>query len=80
MLSGSVIRIPNYTNNKADDNILPAPSLAQLTKDNHLILEQALRARVVNNFEHYSLIYHSNNQDKPFIESLETPINLSEES
>lgn len=51
-----------------------------LQKDNHLILEQALRARVVNNFEHYSLIYHSNNQDKPFIESLETPINLSEES
>ncbi|MEH0331336.1 hypothetical protein [Campylobacter coli] len=80
VLSGSVIRIPNYTNNKADDITLPAPSLAQLTKDNHLILEQALRARVVNNFEHYSLIYHSNNQDKPFIESLETPINLSEES
>ncbi|ECC0602214.1 hypothetical protein FMR28_05760 [Campylobacter coli] len=50
-----MIRIPNYTNNKADDNTLPAPSLAQLTKDNHLILEQALRARVVNNFEHYSL-------------------------
>ncbi|WP_153260557.1 hypothetical protein [Campylobacter coli] len=80
VLSGSVIRIPNYTNNKADDITLSAPSLAQLTKDNHLILEQALRVRVVNNFEHYSLIYHSNNQDKPFIESLETPINLSEES
>ncbi|EPZ5667420.1 TPA: hypothetical protein ACUVM3_001292 [Campylobacter coli] len=80
VLSGSVIRISNYTNNKADDITLSAPSLAQLTKDNHLILEQALRVRVVNNFEHYSLIYHSNNQDKPFIESLETPINLSEES
>ncbi|MEE6530791.1 hypothetical protein VWM68_11205, partial [Campylobacter coli] len=32
VLSGSVIRIPNYTNNKADDITLPAPSLAQLTK------------------------------------------------
>ncbi|MCL9820889.1 hypothetical protein NCR96_03920 [Helicobacter sp. 14348-15] len=79
-LSGSVIRVPSYTNNKADIITLPAPSLAQLTDDNHLILEQPLRARVVNNFEHYSLIYHSNNQDKPLVESLETPINLSSES
>ncbi|EDO8877757.1 hypothetical protein GNZ76_01380 [Campylobacter coli] len=82
VLSGSVIRIPSYTKSKADIITLPAPSLAQLTEDNHLILEHPLKAKVVNNFEHYSFIYHSKDKDRllgseAFVKSLEAPINLS---
>ncbi len=84
-LSGSIIRIPSYTGNKEDIITLPAPSLAQLTEDNHLILEHPLKAKVVNNFEHYSFIYHSKDQSKllggeAFAKSLEAPINLSKEA
>ena len=79
-ISGSVIRIPSYTASNADIITLPAPSLGQLTEENHLILENHLKARVVNNFEHYSFIYNKNYKNRAFIESLEAPINLSKDS
>lgn len=85
-LSGSIIRIPSYTGSKEDIITLPAPSLAQLTEDNHLVLEHSLKAKIVNNFEHYSFIYHSKDQEEglskreAFVKSLEAPINLSKEA
>lgn len=78
-LSGSIIRVPSYSKSNADIITVPAPSLGQLTEDNHLILEKHMHAKVINNFEHYSFIYHKDNKAS-FAVSLESPINLSSEA
>lgn len=79
-LSGSVIRVPSYSTSNSDILTIPAPSLGQLMEDNHLILENHLHARVVNNFEHYSFVYNKQNEGVVFAVSLESPINLSPDS
>lgn len=77
-ISGSIIRIPAYTTHK-DIVTLPAPSLAQLGEKNHLIAGANLKARVINNFEYYSFILNKNlKKNEAILESVETPINLSE--
>ena len=44
-----------------------------------MILEKHMHAKVINNFEHYSFIYHKDNKAS-FAVSLESPINLSSEA
>ncbi|CAM2873227.1 hypothetical protein [Helicobacter burdigaliensis] len=77
-ISGSIIRIPAYTTHK-DIITLPAPSLAQLGEKNHLIVGANLKAKVINNFEYYSFVLNKNlKKGVAVLESLEAPINLSE--
>lgn len=59
-----------------------APSMANLTKGNHLILDISyMDSRVVNNFEDYSFIISSmTDKTEPLLRAFDLPINLSNEA
>ncbi len=59
-----------------------APSMANLTKGNHLILDISyMDARIVNNFEDYSFIISSmTDKTEPLLRAFNLPINLSNEA
>lgn len=75
ILAGSLVYYKdNYSASNAVD-----PSDISLSKNNRLILNTKVEARIINNFEHYYLIVSNKINTTPLLKSYDAPINISSE-
>lgn len=68
----------HYEDNYSASNAV-APSDISLSKNNRLILNTKVEARIINNFEHYYLIVSNKINTTPLLKSYNAPINISSE-
>lgn len=73
ILAGALV---HYEDNYSTSNAI-APSDISLSKNNRLILNTKVEARIINNFEHYYLIASKKSTQLPFLKSYDAPINIS---
>lgn len=75
ILAGALVYYKdNYSASNAVD-----PSDISLSKNNRLILNTKVEARIINNFEHYYLIVSNKINTTPLLKSYDAPINISSE-
>ncbi|EDK8498824.1 hypothetical protein GHD60_08545, partial [Campylobacter jejuni] len=76
ILAGALV---HYEDNYSASNAI-APSDISLSKNNRLILNTKVEARIINNFEHYYLIVSNKINTTPLFEvTYDAPINISSE-
>ncbi|EAI1160490.1 hypothetical protein C7U34_00420 [Campylobacter jejuni] len=75
ILAGALVY---YEDSNSASNAV-APSDISLSKNNRLILNTKVEARIINNFEHYYLIVSNKINTTPLLKSYDTPINISSE-
>ncbi len=68
------LNLDEYKNN---NSVFIAPSDISLSKNNRLILNTKVEARIINNFEHYYLIVSNKINTTPLLKSYDAPINIS---
>lgn len=73
ILAGALV---HYEDNYSASNAL-APSDISLSKNNRLILNTKVEARIISNFEHYYLIVSNKINTTPLLKSYDAPINIS---
>ncbi|EAJ2168727.1 hypothetical protein CRT16_07620, partial [Campylobacter jejuni] len=73
ILAGALV---HYEDNYSASNAA-APSDISLSKNNRLILNTKVEARIINNFEHYYLIVSNKINTTPLLKSYDAPINIS---
>lgn len=75
ILAGALV---HYEDSNNASNAV-APSDISLSKNNRLILNTKVEARIINNFEHYYLIVSNKINTTPLLKSYDAPINISSE-
>ncbi len=75
ILAGALV---HYEDSNSASNAV-APSDISLSKNNRLILNTKVEARIINNFEHYYLIVSNKINTTPLLKSYDAPINISSE-
>lgn len=73
ILAGALV---HYEDNYSASNAI-APSDISLSKNNRLILNTKVEARIINNFEHYYLIVSNKINTTSLLKSYDAPINIS---